>query len=149
MQCLLLPGLCVSFAGLEITQYLIANCFFSQGETQDEEVNYMNNFNRGARNEPYSNTYNPGWRNFSYSNNQENRPAPPGFPPKNTPFQGRSSNSQKPSLESMIEGLANSMKELTEEVRSQGKNLKIVEQQVAQQAANTQDQPASFQVSLK
>ena len=119
--------------------HTISSCqvYASRDEPQEEEVNYMNNFNRGPRNDPYSNSYNPGWRNhpnLSYGNNQAQQRPPPGFRPKAPLYQGQPS--QKPSWETAIESLASSMKTLTDEVRSQGKNLKIVEQQLAQQAAN-------------
>ena len=58
-----------------VGDHTISSCqvFASKEEPHEEEVSYMNNFNRGPRNDPYSNSYNPGWRNhpnFSYGNNQ-------------------------------------------------------------------------------
>ena len=58
-------------------------------------VNYVGNFNRQNKNNPYSNTYNPGWRqhpkvsqsnqnqNAAASNGQNEPAQPPGFPWKN------------------------------------------------------------------
>nr|XP_027068325.1 uncharacterized protein LOC113693813 [Coffea arabica] len=49
-----------------------------------EQVQFVNNYNRNAQNNPYSNTYNPGWRNhpnFGWKDQgNQPRPAnPPGF----------------------------------------------------------------------
>lgn len=121
--------------------HTISSCqvFSSKDEPHEENVSNMDNFNRGPRNDPYSNSYNPGWKNhpnLSYGNNHAQQRAPPGFQPKAPPYQGQAAQpAQRPAWEIAIESLATSMKTLTEEVRAQGKNLKIIEQQVAQQAA--------------
>ena len=96
-------------------------------ETQVEDANYVNNFNRGQRNDPFSNTYNPGWRqhpNLSYGNNV--KPQTTSTRPSN-----------KSNIEALLEKMTATMINLSEEVVGLGKNIKIMEQQIAQQAANT------------
>ena len=121
--------------------------FASQDESKEENVSYMNNYNRGPRNDPYSNTYNPGWRNhpnFSYSNNQPNQQGPPGFQPKSGYHQGQPSQPPKPSWEAAVESIVNSVKQLADEVKSQGKSIKILEQQMAQMAAGSSRPPGQL-----
>ncbi|XP_071912422.1 uncharacterized protein [Coffea arabica] len=68
----------------------IACCSLCGGEhdtnecVDSEQVQFVNNYNRNAQNNPYSNTYNPGWRNhpnFGWKDQgNQSRPAnPPGF----------------------------------------------------------------------
>ncbi|XP_027165399.1 uncharacterized protein LOC113765424 [Coffea eugenioides] len=71
----------------------VACCSVCGGEhdTNDcvdfEQVQFVNNYNRNAQNNPYSNTYNPGWRNhpnfvWKDQSNQHRPTNPPGFQPR-------------------------------------------------------------------
>nr|XP_027071853.1 uncharacterized protein LOC113696672 [Coffea arabica] len=68
----------------------VACCSICGGEhdtnecVNSEQVQFINNYNRNAQNNPYSNTYNPGWRNhpnFGWKDqgNQPRPTNPPGF----------------------------------------------------------------------
>ena len=53
----------------------------SSSSSHGEQVNFVNNFQRGNQG-PYSNTYNPGWgnhQNFSWRNENNAQKPPPGF----------------------------------------------------------------------
>ncbi|XP_071922613.1 uncharacterized protein [Coffea arabica] len=69
------------------------------------KVQFVNNYNRNAPNNPYSNTYNPGWRNhpnFGWKDqgNQQRPTNPPGFQPRQPQAE------TKPSWEIAVEKLA-------------------------------------------
>ncbi|XP_071917004.1 uncharacterized protein [Coffea arabica] len=69
------------------------------------QVQFVNNYNRNAPNNPYSNTYNPGWRNhpnFGWKDqgNQQRPTNPPGFQPRQPQAE------TKPSWEIAVEKLA-------------------------------------------
>ncbi|XP_071926164.1 uncharacterized protein [Coffea arabica] len=69
------------------------------------QVQFVNNYNRNAQNNPYSNTYNPGWRNhpnFGWKD-QGNQPRPTNPPG----FQSRQQQTEtKPGWEMAVEKLA-------------------------------------------
>ncbi|XP_071905800.1 uncharacterized protein [Coffea arabica] len=69
------------------------------------QVQFVNNYNRNAPNNPYSNTYNPGWRNHPNfggkdQGNQQRPTNPPGFQPRQPHAE------TKPSWEIAVEKLA-------------------------------------------
>ncbi|XP_071926187.1 uncharacterized protein [Coffea arabica] len=89
----------------------VACCSFCGGEhdinecVDSEQVQFVNNYNRNAPNNPYSNTYNPGWRNhpnFGWKDqgNQQRPTNPPGFQPRQPQAE------TKPSWEIAVEKLA-------------------------------------------
>ncbi|XP_071905746.1 uncharacterized protein [Coffea arabica] len=89
----------------------VACCSFCGGEhdinecVDSEQVQFVNNYNRNAPNNPYSNTYNPGWRNhpnfgWKYQGNQQRPTNPPGFQPRQPQAE------TKPSWEIAVEKLA-------------------------------------------
>src|SRR5438067_1609426 len=85
-------------------------------EVQTEDANYVNNFNRGQKNDPFSHTYNPGWRqhpNLSYGNNVK---------PQTTST--RSSN--KSNIEALLEKLTETMINMSEELVAHGKTIKMI-----------------------
>nr|XP_027083493.1 uncharacterized protein LOC113705783 [Coffea arabica]XP_027083494.1 uncharacterized protein LOC113705784 [Coffea arabica] len=89
----------------------VACCSICGGEhdtnecVDSEQVQFVNNYNRNAPNNPYSNTYNPGWTNhpnFGWKDqgNQQRPTNPPGF-------QSRQPQAEtKPSWEIAVEKLA-------------------------------------------
>ncbi|XP_071940000.1 uncharacterized protein [Coffea arabica] len=77
----------------------------SQTSIARPAVQFVNNYNRNAQNNPYSNTYNPGWRNhpnFGWKDqgNQQRPTNPPGFQPRQPQAE------TKPSWEIAVEKLA-------------------------------------------
>ncbi|XP_071909600.1 uncharacterized protein [Coffea arabica] len=89
----------------------VACCSICGGEhdtnecVDSEQVQFVNNYNRNAQNNPYSNTYNPGWRNhpnFGWKD-QGNQPRPANPPG----FQSRQQQVEtKPGWEMAVEKLA-------------------------------------------
>ncbi|XP_071925471.1 uncharacterized protein [Coffea arabica] len=89
----------------------VACCSICGGEhdtnecVDSEQVQFVNNYNRNAQNNPYSNTYNPGWRNhpnFGWKD-QGNQPRPTNPPG----FQSRQQQAEtKPGWEMAVEKLA-------------------------------------------
>ncbi|XP_071902737.1 uncharacterized protein [Coffea arabica] len=77
----------------------------SQTSIARPAVQFVNNYNRNAQNNPYSNTYNPGWRNhpnFGWKD-QGNQPRPTNPPG----FQSRQQQAEtKPGWEMAVEKLA-------------------------------------------
>ncbi|XP_071912279.1 uncharacterized protein [Coffea arabica] len=76
----------------------------SQTSIARPAVQFVNNYNRNAQNNPYSNTYNPGWRNhpnFGWKD-QGNQPRPTNPPG----FQSRQQQAEtKPGWEMVVEKL--------------------------------------------
>ncbi|XP_071917116.1 uncharacterized protein [Coffea arabica] len=89
----------------------VACCSICGGEhdtnecVDSEQVQFVNNYNRNAQNNPYSNTYNSGWRNhpnFGWKD-QGNQPRPTNPPG----FQSRQPQAEtKPGWEIAVEKLA-------------------------------------------
>nr|XP_027093493.1 uncharacterized protein LOC113713886 [Coffea arabica] len=89
----------------------VACCFICGGEhdtnecVDSKQVQFVNNYNRNAQNNPYSNTYNLGWRNhpnFGWKD-QGNQPRPANPPG----FQSRQQQTEtKPGWEIAVEKLA-------------------------------------------
>ncbi|XP_048140761.1 uncharacterized protein LOC125316465 [Rhodamnia argentea] len=107
-----------------------------------ENTNFVGNFSRPLRNNPYSNTYNPGWRNhpnFSWSNqNQQGlRPTPPSFRPLEE--------KQHSHLEEMVTKLAQTTQDFIKsaDVRFQNQEASIrnLEKQVGRLANHLSERP--------
>ncbi|XP_071939988.1 uncharacterized protein [Coffea arabica] len=98
-------------AGPSSSNAHVACCSICGGEhdtnecVDSEQVQFINNYNRNAPNNPYSNTYNPGWRNhpnFGWKDqgNQQRPTNPPGFQPRQPQAE------TKPGWEMAVEKLA-------------------------------------------
>nr|XP_027109420.1 uncharacterized protein LOC113729309 [Coffea arabica] len=88
-----------------LRDYTLPGTQGSQTSIVRPTVQFVNNYNRNAQNNPYSNTYNPGWRNhpnFGWKD-QGNQPRPTNPPG----FQSRQQQAEtKPGWEMAVEKLA-------------------------------------------
>ncbi|XP_071933957.1 uncharacterized protein [Coffea arabica] len=111
----------------------------SQTSIARPAVQFVNNYNRNAQNNPYSNTYNPGWRNhpnFGWKDqgNQPRQTNPPGF-------QSRQQQAEtKPGWEMAVEKLAKVISDRFERVEGRLDQLttmyRNVEVQIGQIASS-------------
>ncbi|XP_071924761.1 uncharacterized protein [Coffea arabica] len=141
----------------------VACCSVCGGEhdTNDcvdfEQVQFVNNYNRNAQNNPYSNTYNPGWRNhpnfgWKDQSNQHRPTNPPGFQPRQPQAE------TKPGWEIVVEKLAKVTSDRFERVEGRLDQLttmyRNVEVQIGQIAGslnnrNQGDLPSKTEVNPK